>query len=85
MDSVEDGVELVYNVSGNYLVTLTFLKVVHDLGEAEEVALHGVHLPNQGIQGIPQFVRDGGVDQGEEGLLCLGLVVEDLVGHIDYL
>ena len=42
-------------------------------------------MPDKGIKGVPQLVRDGRVNQGKEGLLGLDLVMQHFVRHVDNL
>ncbi len=42
-----------------------------------------VVLANYGVEGVAEFVGDGGVEDGEQLVLLLALAVEDAVRHVD--
>lgn len=53
--------------------------------ECDEILPHGFHLTNERGERVPKLVWDGSIDQREEWLLCLLLVVENLVRHVNQL
>ena len=69
------------------LLQYIWLKLVPESAEnLVELLAHDTHdlaLVDDAVEGVSHFMRDGGVDEAQELALCLGGVIQDLLGYVD--